>query len=173
MVSLSPVLLDNDVLIDMPLREVRPDDVPFLADLYRASARELAARLYSAEQIAAWTSFPDDSAEFSRRVQRGVAIVSVVDGAIAAFGQLDPVDHVALLYTAPRFARQGHATAICRYLETTARGRGVMRLHTTASLLSRPLFEREGYSLLETEHTVYKGVAFERFKMEKRLHAAD
>jgi putative acetyltransferase len=153
----------------MHVRVVQPDDAPTLAELYRDSARGLGPAAYSQSQVDAWASFPDDFDAFRQRILQGVGFASVVGDEIAAFGQLDPVDHVALLYTATRFSRQGHATTIYRRLEAVARAKGVTRISKTASHFSRPLFAREGFTLSEIERSIYKGVVFERFKMEKRL----
>ena len=155
----------------MDIREYLSADAAALAELCRASARVLAAPHYTPEQIAAWSRFPENLAEFSARLARGYSLVVREAGTFAAFGQLEPIDHIALLYTGPRFARRGHATTIYRRLEAKARAHGVRRVHTTASLLSRPLFEREGFTLTEVEHTCYHGVEFERFKMQKELQS--
>jgi putative acetyltransferase len=168
-VSFSPADGPQDVVTVMPLRHATPADVPALAAIYTESARVLAASFYTAEQVHVWSSWPDDLTEFSRRLAEGSALVSVVAGEIAAFGQLHPLDYIALLYTAPRYARQGHASAICEALEAQARKAGIRRIHTTASLLSRPLFLKQGFTLFEVEQTVFHGVPFERYKMEKIL----
>jgi putative acetyltransferase len=169
---LDPNRLPLDLPVVMPLRAVTIEDAPPLAKLYRDSVRGLGAQAYSAEQVAVWASYPDDFLEFRRRILLGVALVSLEGDAIAAFGQLEPDDHISLLYTATPFARRGHATAIYHALETTARSRGVTRLGTTASRLSRPFFTQHGFDLLEVERNHYKGVEFERFKMAKRLDHA-
>jgi putative acetyltransferase len=110
---------------------------------------------------------------FRERLSRGVALVGVdASGELAVLGQLYPSDCIALLYCGPRFARRGYATAISLRLEAIARAQGVTRLGTTASKLSLPLFERQGFRLLETERSVFNDTAFERYKMEKLLTPA-
>jgi putative acetyltransferase len=156
----------------MQLRTATLEDIPALAVLYRESARVLGASAYSPAQVEAWASWPDDFAGFQQRLGSGITLVSLVGGCIASFGQLDPVDHVALLYTNPLFARRGHASAVLSRLEKIAGARGVKRLDTTASHLSRPLFEKFNFALCEVEHAVFKGVGFERFKMEKILRVS-
>ena len=151
----------------MQVRGITDHDIPVLADLYRDAARGLGSQAYSAAQIEIWASFPDDFAAFRDRLQRGLSVVSIDAECVAAFGQLDPDDHVSLLYTGTRFARRGHASAIYQHLEAAARERGISRLTTTASRLSRPFFAKHGFDLIEVELYVYKGVEFERFKMAK------
>lgn len=151
---------------------VRPftaDDAAAVAALYRDSVCGLGAQAYSPAHLAAWVKYADDVAEFRTRVQRGVSLVSLESGELAAIGQLHPVDCIALLYCATRFARRGHATALYGRLEDVARQQGVARLVTTASKLSRPLFEKQGFRLFETERSVFNGAEFERYKMEKQL----
>ena len=149
--SPSPARAGPRLLADMLVRPFSPDDAPALAELYRDSARGLGPQAYSPAQIAVWASYPDDFPAFCERLQRGVSLVSLEGGEIAGFGQLDPDDYIALLYTATRFARLG----------------------TTASFLSRSLFARHGFELIEIEHSVFKGVTFERFKMAKYLRRDD
>jgi putative acetyltransferase len=156
----------------MHVREFRIEDAPELVALYRDAARGLGGAEYSAAQIAVWISFADDFPGFCERLQRGLSLVSMEDNAIASFGQLHPQDHVALLYTGTQFARRGHATAIYQQLEVAAIGGGATRLTTTASRLSRPLFLKQGFTIVELERNLYKGVEFERFKMEKRIGPA-
>jgi putative acetyltransferase len=92
-----------------------------------------------------------------------------VGGETAAFCHLHPLDHISLLYTAARFARQGLATAVYRAIEAYAREHGQRILTTDASRLSRPFFEREGFIVRRTEQTCRQGVYFERYQMEKVL----
>jgi putative acetyltransferase len=156
----------------LKLREVRAftaDDAEAVAVLYRDSVRDLGKQAYGASHLAAWSKYADDVNEFRTRVLRGVSLVSLEGGELAAVGQLHPTDCIALLYCAPRFARRGHATTLCLRLEEVTRARGVSRLWTTASKLSRPLFEKQGFRLFETERSVFNGAEFERYKMEKLL----
>lgn len=153
----------------MRLRSFRSDDTEALAELFRDSVRELGRTAYSPSQREAWGKFADDLNAFRSRLERGVTLVSLEGEALAAFGQLDPVDCIELLYCGARFARRGHATAIYLQLEKIAREQGVTRLSTIASHLSRPFFEKQGFHLVETERSVFNGAEFERDKMEKPL----
>jgi putative acetyltransferase len=151
------------------LRRYRDGDAPLLAVLYRDSVLGLGPTAYDPGQVRVWASFPDDAAAFQALLERGGTWVLEHDGEPAAFGQLYPVDHVSLLYTGTRFVRRGFATAVHRLLEDEARAGGVARLTTNASRISRPFFERAGYLVREREIVDRGGVAFERFRMEKRL----
>jgi putative acetyltransferase len=153
----------------MTVRPYIAADTPAIADLYRDSVRVLGPQRYTPGQIEAWSTYANDVDGLQTTLGFGHTLVSEEDGRIAAFGELLPWDNVALLYCAPQFARRGHATAIYEKLEAVARRRGVTRLTTTASHLSKPLFEKKGFTLTEVELSHFGGAEFERFKMEKRL----
>jgi hypothetical protein len=88
---------------------------------------------------------------------------------IEAFAVLEPVDRISLLYCRGRASRQGHATGLLRALEALSRGYGSQRLRTEASFISRPLFEREGWSVDWIEELTITSVPFRRFRMVKDL----
>lgn len=124
---------------------------------------------YDEAQLATWASFAEDTIALGARLARGFTLVALVDGQIAGFGSLDPLDHVDLLYTSPRFSRCGVATHILCQLESHAREPGQTRIRTEASLLARPLFSKLGYSIDAREESEYRGVVFTRFRMSKQL----
>ena len=74
-----------------------------------------------------------------------------------------------MLFRSGRSARQGRATALLLALQEHARARGIARLRTEASQLSRPLLERHGWGVEAEETALYAGVAFQRWRMIKDL----
>lgn len=158
---------DGDITIR--LRDYRPEDAETLAGVYRDAVRTLGPAGYGDEQVRVWARYPDDLEGFRRDLGRGLTVCSVVDDVPVAFGRLDPVDHVALLYCGPAYAGRGHATAIVGRLEERARASGVGTLRVEASVVARSFFERHGFRLVGVEHPVRDGVEFTRFRMEKRL----
>ena len=156
----------------MQIRTFTADDADALALLYRDSVRGLGRQAYSPAHLEAWAKFVDDVDAFRARALQGVSLVSLEGDELAALGQLHPSDCIALLYCATRFARRGHATALYLRLEALAREQGITRLWTTASKVSRPLFEKHGFRLFETERSVFNGAEFERYKMEKLLRTS-
>src|ERR1051326_7843486 len=111
----------------MTVRPFTAADTRAVANVYRTSVRGLGAQHYTPAQIEAWASSAEDLGAFETKLSYGFTLVSVEGNMIAAFGELLPWDNVSLLYTAPRFARHGHATAIYAQLEATARERRVQR----------------------------------------------
>lgn len=157
----------------MMIRPYQSSDAPALADLYQDAVWEIGAQAYDAAQVEVWAAAVQDLEWFQRSLEQGVTLVAIAEGQIAAFGQLHPLDHVAFLYTASRFARQGYATEIYRRLEAHARQHSVEKIYTEASRISKFFFLKKGYQVVEIEWVERQGILLERFKMEKPLSEAD
>lgn len=151
----------------MSIREYQPSDAEILAAIYRDAVIGIGATAYNAKQIEVWSSFPEDLEEFRYLLSQGFTIVALDAGQLVAFGQLNPLDHVAFLYTATRVGRKGYATKIYQQLEDYAITQNVPRLHTEASHISKHFFLKMGFSVVEMEIVDRKNTQFERFKMEK------
>ncbi len=151
------------------LRRFQPHDIDAVMALYRHSIRTLGIQEYTEEQVRIWSHFPVSREAFLETLLEGVTILSEVDGVIASFGQLNPPDHIAYLFCAPEYARSGHASSVYLQLEADARAQGEGRLRTEASRIARPFFEKQGYSIIETEEVLHHEIGFERFKMEKKI----
>jgi putative acetyltransferase len=151
------------------IRAYVDDDFDAVAEVYRNAVETLARSAYTDEQVRMWASYPDDGDDFRMRLGRGGVVVAKVEREIAAFGQLEPDDHVAFLYCKGAFARRGLATEIYFRMEARARLASVPVLRTEASRVSRGFFEGKDFAVDEVENSVRGGVTFERFKMTKRL----
>lgn len=172
----------------MQLRPLTPDDVEQALAVYSDAVRSQAPGLYDAGQINAWAGHAQRSQELRRALLRGRGLVSCDDepganhastnhgganhpggGTVEAFGLLDPLDRLSLLYCRGRSSRQGRATALLEGLEAMARAAGCRQLRTEASQLSRPLLLRRGWRVEAEETVLYAAVAFVRWRMIKDL----
>jgi len=157
------------------LRPYQSSDLAQLLAVYGAAVRSQCGPYYSPEQVQAWADHSQPGGELAATINRGLTLVNPVaedDPRIAAFAVLDPCDRLALLYCDGRWSRQGRAAALVQALECQARQRGVPRLRTEASQLSRPLLQRLGWQIEASETVPYAGVLFERWRMIKALTAA-
>ncbi|GAB5559084.1 MAG: hypothetical protein SynsKO_07310 [Synoicihabitans sp.] len=156
----------NDVIF----RSATDDDLPVLAEIYIDAVDTLGPRAYSAGQVAAWRRWPNDNPEeFRRRLTAGFCRVAETAGRVVAFAEFTPPDHLDFLYTRGEFAGRGLASQLHHQLEEIARHRGAALLRTEASYLSRPVFKRLGYEVIEIEVVERFGETFRRFIMRKIL----
>jgi len=151
------------------IRRYRPEDAEAISELYRKSVTEIGIERYSKAEVDAWASYADEVEEIRYKLSGGLTLIAEVGGRMVAFGQLKPPDHVEFLYTLKDFSRKGIATAIYMRLEDAAVSAGAEVLHTDASRISRPLFEKMGFFLVEAVIEVRKGVKIECFSMKKEL----
>lgn len=152
------------------LRPATRTDLSDLKDIYIDAVQTLGPLAYSAEAVAAWQRWPNDSPdEFRQRVLAGHTWVAEVNGTAAAFAEFTAPDHLDFLYTKGAFARRGLATRLHQHLERIALSEGATFLRTEASYLSRPAFAKFGYEVFAFEIVERFGEKFRRFKMRKFL----
>lgn len=155
-----------------PALTIRPydaRDAATLANLFRASVRHIASRDYTATQVQAWAPDVIDERRFGERCERKFTRIAEVEGRIAGFTDLEPDGHVDMLYVHPDFARRGVARALLQHIENVARGLGVRRLYTEASVTARPVFEGAGFRVIAPQVVTIRGEALTNYRMEKRL----
>ena len=154
---------------DVAIRRYRPEDAEAISDLYRKSVTEIGIEHYSLAEVEAWASYADEVEELRHRLVEGLTLIAECGGRMAAFGQLKPANRVEFLYTLKDFSRMGIATLIYRRLEEAAVAAGSRVLHTDASRISRPLFEKMGFFLVGAVVEERKSVKIECFIMRKEL----
>ena len=152
------------------LRPYHSSDAEALAAIYREAARTIGSEAYGPGQVAMWASYPENMDEFRIQLSLGATLVAEISGKAVAFGQLHPWNHVALLYCSSPFARNGIGSQIYWQLEARALAAGVQEIRTEATRTSRSFFEKLGYVVVMAESPIRHGVAFERFRMVKRMN---
>ena len=156
--------------IPLTLRSVTPLDLPILSRLYSESVTSLAAEHYDADARRAWAAFAREEG-FAGFVLDADTRVALRDGSIVGFAGLRSDGHVVSLYVAPEAARRGVACALLEALLAQALAAGHGRLTTDASAVSRPVFERFGFRMVDEERVLRNGVVFVRYRMQCDLDA--
>lgn len=152
------------------IRDYQETDLSSLELIYHDAVMAQGRQGYSDDQVAVWASFPylyPD--EFKALIRDGYTRIMAFQQIPVAFATLHPDDHLALLYVLAEHTGRGLAGRLCADIEAEAARRGVARLRTDASLLSKPLFEQRGFLLLSRQQVNRGGLVFTRFLMEKPL----
>jgi putative acetyltransferase len=76
---------------------------------------------------------------------------------------------VDLLFTRPRCARRGVASALLHNAEQQLRTAGVDRAISDVSRVARPFFEMMGYTVDREQKVNCRGIELTNFKMSKSL----
>jgi hypothetical protein len=154
------------------LRVLQPDDLDQVAAVYRDAVISQTQGHYTPIQIAAWANHAENSNAVVEALNRGYGLASCNDAdpqVIEAFGLLDPIDRLSLLYCRGRSCRQGRSTAILKALEQHAWNQGCHAWHTEASQLSKPLLLKLGWQIEAEETVIFAGESFLRWRMIKAL----
>ena len=155
---------------DLYLRRMDADrDCDELRIIFHDAVMHTAAGHYSLKERLTWAEWSAHPLVAKRLLQEGLTLVAELNGMPVGFGQLNPMRYVRMLYVAPRFSRQGVASRMLGALETAAFYHGLTKLETHASLTSRPVFQRAGFSLEGPAPTQRDGVVLQRFSMCKHL----
>ena len=174
------------------VRKAGPHEVAALTDLLRASVLGLGAVEYSPRQLASALThiFGVDT----RLIEDGTYFVVEEEGRTVACGGwsrrrtlyggdqfagrsdewLDPATDPARIrafFVHPDRARRGYGRLLLEFCEAAARAEGFESMELMATLSGVPLYERCGYSRLESvEIELPDGVRFPLIRMSKRLH---
>ena len=148
------------------MRLIQPTDSPLLREIYVDAIQTQAAQAYSSDQIRAWANLAWLPGLFDRTLEEGQGWISGIDD---GFAIRHPANRLSMLYCRGRSSRQGHGSALVQAIEDDAQRLGIQRLQTEASLLSRPMLEQRGWTVIAPEPFMIAGVPFVRFQMEKIL----
>jgi len=148
------------------LRLATAADVPLLAALYADAARALGPTVYGPQQVDAWISFGADTPAFRAYVLDAQTWVAEAEGRrVLGFCGIGAEGEVHSLYVHPHATRQGLGSRLLAHALAAARSRGVTRFAAWVTPLSRPVFERAGFVLVDTVQAPYQGVMFERYRV--------
>jgi putative acetyltransferase len=143
-------------VVEVIIRSYKRQDAADVADVFYRSAHEVALSDYTPEQVNAWVPGRWDAEREHQRSGDGrlVLIAEGESGHAVAFIDLEPDGHIDRLYDA---------------IEAAARTQGIERLYTEASELARRFFERKGFTVLERQDKILRGVPIHNYRMAKTL----
>ena len=157
---------------DFDTRDYRPEDAPAVIQIFRDAINEIAAEHYSAEQRTAWACSADDAEAFTRFLAEGWIRVAEDDEGLLGFAQMNFPGELAMLYTAPRAARCGIATALLEDMMPLGEAMGAAHIDAHASALARGLLERFGFVSIAEEVVERAGVQLSRTHMRRTLQSS-
>jgi len=157
----------------LAMRPLLPEDVPLLAEIFRAAIEELTADDYSEAQQEAWAETADDLEAFGARLAADLTLVATQSSSAVGFASLADNTRIEMLYVHPAAAGQGAGGMLCDALEKLAAGRGTKELTVEASDTARDFFEKRGFTA-KTRNTVFRaGEWLANTTMTKPLGAKD
>ena len=149
----------------MLIRAYTDSDLEAVVSCFGRSVREIGARHYAREQVAAWAPDVPDMDGWATRLRTGGVFVAEVESRVAGFVRVEDNGWVDLLYVHPEYERRGVGWNLLWVGCSWAVGRRARTLQSEVSIAARPLFERMGFRV-ETEQVMERrGVEFRNFRM--------
>ncbi|WP_267642025.1 GNAT family N-acetyltransferase [Haloarchaeobius amylolyticus] len=133
------------------LRPASREDMPAVASLHEASARELGRTHYDEQQVLAWSGRKDPE-KYPYDEPGEHFVVAELDGEVVGFGHLAVEDgEVRAVYVSPDAARCGVGSALLAHLEATARDAGHDDCYLWASLNAVAFYRQAGWTVVESD----------------------
>lgn len=149
------------------LRPYRAADLDAVIGVFLGAIRQVAARDYSPDQIAAWAQA--DRHVWEKRCLGRPTWVATLDSGVVGFSDLEAGDHLDMMYVHPAYQRLGVATRLLGQVEKAALDLGASCFLTESSLTALPFFEASGFEVIERQQVSLRGKSFANVRMRKRL----
>ena len=153
----------------MHIRPYTDSDLGAVAQLFTDAVHGLAASHYDAAQRDAWAPRPPDRGAWRDRLKPLQLLVAEDGGKLLGFIGYEHNGHIDLLFTSPAAARGGVASQLYGKAEAALRALDVKKLFTEGSLLGRPFFEHQGFTVKKEQQVSLRGAELQRFAMTKTV----
>jgi putative acetyltransferase len=157
--------------VHFEVRDATAGDASAVADLFYNTVLNVNVGDYSVAQVEAWAGPAPVPAMWERRITedsstRRMFVATTEDG-VVGFAELEGDGHVDTLYAHHAYQGCGIASALLDRIETEARGLGLGRLYTEASITAEPFFRARGFSMVRAQVVEVRGYTFRNFVMDK------
>lgn len=153
----------------MIVRDYREGDAEPICQLFFETVRSVNLRNYSPEQVRAWAPKTPDPASWHERMSGRHTLVADEGGEVVGFAELEEDGHLDMLYCRADAVGRGVGSLLYAAVEGRARGLGLGRISTEASITARPFFGRRGFAVLRRNTVWREGTALTNFSMQKAL----
>lgn len=152
------------------IRSYQPGDHAAIAVIFSRAIHEIACEVYTPEQCSAWADRMPNPSHWEKRCAVKRPFVFVLDGTIAGFLELDADGHIDCTYVHPEYRQRGIASRLIEHAVGLCARAGLPRVYVEASLCARPVFEKQGFRVLEARSVEVRGEKLINFAMELPLN---
>ncbi len=151
------------------VRRFRDEDADATARIFFKAVHQGAAGHYDEAQRRAWAPRIPDLPTWRDRLGGQAVFVAERHGRIVGFMTLRPDGCIDLAFVAPDAMGTGVAKGLHEAILGEAARQQMTKLHTHASHLARPFFERQGWTVMREQTAERDGVRLTNFFMQTAL----
>lgn len=137
--------------------------------VYESAVSQLTVGEYNLAQRTAWIQASADPKYWLQVLERIQPTVTLVDGEIAGYFDLQPDGLIDHFYVAAAFAHQGIARVMMDEILQRAKLRDLSEIHAYVSLTAQPFFTRYGFEVVYRQNVEVGGQQLENARMCKRF----
>ena len=154
----------------MPIRAYRESDLTQVVALFQRAVAAIDPDIYSPAQKALWSPDTPDLARWQARLSKQSVYVEATEDRLMGFISLEADGHIDFTYVDPAYQRQGIAQQLYDFVENLARNSHAPRLYVEASILARPFFEKQGFTLVSANQNQRGDQILINYTLEKHLY---
>jgi putative acetyltransferase len=151
------------------IRPANLPDLPEMQTLFVDTIRSVCRKDYSKEKIEVWASAVNNTDRWLYKVRTQYFLVAELGNKIVGYASLENNDYIDFLYVHKDFQNQGIAGRLYLEMETQAKKKNAIMIHSDVSITARPFCERKGFIKKENQIRKIQGVEILNFKMVKTL----
>jgi putative acetyltransferase len=152
--------------------EITPYRTGVCADLHRIffdTVRTINIRDYNQAQVEAWAPSDSDLLSWEARIESIKPYLATLNGEIAGFADLQEDGYIDMFFCRADMQGMGVGGALMSRLIEEAQSRSIAILYSNVSITARPLFERFGFTILNSQEVHVGGQILLNYKMEMAL----
>jgi putative acetyltransferase len=154
----------------MIVRDAAAGDMDALGEVFFRAVHIGAAEAYCEAQRTAWAGAQPSGEAWAKRLEGLLTLVADAgEGPLGFMSVREGDGYLDLAFVQPEQRGQGIAAAIYAILENRMRAAKVARLHTQASHMAKPFFERQGWVTIRANHAQMGDQCLDNWIMEKTL----
>jgi putative acetyltransferase len=154
----------------LKIRSFHPSDLEAVLQLFHDVIHSVGRKYYTDEQVNAWAPKEGvDRGKWLKSLSENITYIVEADGKIVAFADMTHSGYIDHMFIDQKYQGQGISFTLGRKFEEEARKLGLKELTTEASITAKPVAERMGFTVVQKQSKVLRGVAFTNYLMSKKL----
>ncbi|MCB0600315.1 MAG: GNAT family N-acetyltransferase [Saprospiraceae bacterium] len=146
---------------------------PAIIDLCTLTIKHINSQDYLPEQVREWVSRISNPGRMKNRLIEQSVWVAVDRDSLAGVITWKSIGYIDLLYVSRDHQRQGIGSRLLAIAEEVLSEINVREIQVDVSLTAKPLFEQNGYEVLQMQQVVIGAATLTNFKMVKRLNVPE